>query len=120
MSRIVGGLTYQLIIDWSHTAPNKFLTWSWRVVVPAGNTLPIKFYYGMDSAVAGGDPNDVGYLSSTGGLTVGIYDGTANVLSAFRYLSGTAWTAHQANGWNTVRTQIANGANFTNNVQLTG
>jgi hypothetical protein len=49
---LIGGRTYQLIIDWSHTAPNKYLTWSWRVVVPVGNTLPIKFYYGMDSAVA--------------------------------------------------------------------
>jgi hypothetical protein len=51
---------------------------------------------------------------------VGIFDSTANILSAFRYMSGTTWTAHQADGWNTVRTQIANGANFTNNVQLTG
>lgn len=48
----IGGLTYQVIIDWSHTAPNKYFTWSWRVIVPAGNTLPIKFYYGMDSLVA--------------------------------------------------------------------
>ena len=65
MTITTGGRTYQLIIDWSHTAPNKYITWSWRVVVPAGNTLPIKFYYGMDSFVAGGDANDVGYLSNT-------------------------------------------------------
>jgi hypothetical protein len=51
---------------------------------------------------------------------VGIFDSTANVLSVFRYMSGTTWTAHQANGYNTVRTQIVNGANFTNAVQLTG
>lgn len=62
---LIGGRTYQLIIDWSHTAPNKYFTWSWRVVVPVGNTLPIKFYYGMDSMVAGGDPNDVGYFTNT-------------------------------------------------------
>ena len=70
MTITTGGRTYQLIIDWSHTAPNKYITWSWRVIVPTGNTLPIKFYYGMDSAVAGGDPNDVGYFSNTGGTTV--------------------------------------------------
>ncbi|MFZ2255643.1 MAG: hypothetical protein WAW30_03245 [Patescibacteria group bacterium] len=93
----IGGRTYQLIIDWSHTAPNKYLTWSWRVVVPVGNPLPIKFYYGMDSFVAGADTNDVGYFSNTGGTTVGVYDGVANVMSVFRYLSGTTWTAHQAN-----------------------
>lgn len=92
----IGGRTYQLIIDWAHTAPNKYFTWSWRVVVPAGNPLPIKFYYGMDSFVAGADTNDVGYFSNTGGTTVGVYDGVANVMSVFRYLSGTTWTAYEA------------------------
>ena len=95
MTRVVGGLTYTLIIDWEHTAPNKYFTWSWRVIIPAGNTQPVKFYYGMDSYIAGNDANDTGYLSSTGGLTLGVYDGVANVLSAFRYISGVPWTAHQ-------------------------
>lgn len=66
MTITTGGRTYQLIIDWAYTAPNKYFTWSWRVVVPAGNTLPIKFYYGMDSFVAGADANDVGYYTNTG------------------------------------------------------
>lgn len=42
------------------------------------------------------------------------------MLSAFRYLSGTIWTAYQADPFNTVRTQIVNGADFTNNIQPTG
>jgi hypothetical protein len=53
MTRVVGGLTYSLIIDWSHTAPNKYLTWSWRVIIPPTNTNNVRFYYGMDSMVAG-------------------------------------------------------------------
>lgn len=69
MTRVVGGLTYTLIIDWSYTAPNKYITWSWRMTIPPTNTQNVRFYYGMDSYVAGGDTNDVGYLSSTGGLT---------------------------------------------------
>jgi hypothetical protein len=120
MTIVNGGRTYTLIIDWSHTAPNKYLTWSYRVIIPAGNTLPVKFYYGMDSAVAGADADDVGYYTSTGGKTVGIYDSTANIVSAFRYVSGPAWSGYQANAWNTVRAQIANGANFTNAIQATG
>lgn len=52
MTQVIGGLTYTLIIDWTHTAPNKYLTWSWRVVVPPGNAANIRFYYGMDSLVA--------------------------------------------------------------------
>jgi hypothetical protein len=51
----------------------------------------VKFYYGMDSAVAGADGNDVGYYTNTGGQTVGIYDNVANIISAFRYLSGSTW-----------------------------
>ena len=66
MTRIIGGRTYTLIIDWSHTAPDKFLTWKWQVIVPPGNNKNIRFYYGMDSYVAGGDANDVGYYSNTG------------------------------------------------------
>jgi len=120
MSITTGGRTYQLIIDWEHTAPNKYITWNWQVIVPAGNTLPIRFYYGVDSMIAGNDANDVGYFTNTGWRTIWVYDNVANVLSAFRYISGLDWTAHQANGYNTVRTQIANGANFTNDVQTTG
>lgn len=120
MTRVVGGRTYTLIIDWSHTAPDKFLTWKWKVIVPAGNTQNVRFYYGMDSYVAGADANDVGYYTNTGGQTIGIYDNVANIISAFRYIDGPAWTAYQANGYNTVRTRIANGVDFTNAVQTTG
>ena len=51
---------------------------------------------------------------------MGIYDSVANVLSAFRYLSGTTWTAYQADRWNNVRSQIANGADFTNFIDTAG
>ena len=40
-------------------------------------------------------------------------------MSAIRYLSGFMWTAQQANGWNTVRTQITNGVDFTDAIQTT-
>jgi hypothetical protein len=120
MTQIVGWRTYTVIIDWAHTAPNKYLTWAYQVIIPTGNTLPVRFYYGMDSTIAWADASDVGYYTNTGGQTVGIFDSVANIISAFRYVSGPVWTGYQANGWNTVRTQIANGADFTNAVQTTG
>ena len=116
MTRVVGWLTYTLIIDWSHTAPNKYLTWSWRVIVPPTNAANVRFYYGMDTTVAWLDANDVGYLTSTGWLTFGVYDSTANVLSAFRYMSGQAWTAYEAWQYNTVRGKIVAGTNFANTI----
>ena len=86
MTRKVGGRTYTVIIDWEHTVPNKYLTCSYQIIVPAGNTQNIRFYYGMDSYVAGADANDTGYYTNTGGQTVGIYDNVANIVSAFRYI----------------------------------
>lgn len=74
----------------------------------------------MDSMVAGSDTDDVGYFSNTGGTTVGIYDSVANVLSAFRYVSGTPWTAYEADAYGTVRGNIVSGTDFNNTIQATG
>lgn len=90
MTYVSGSLTYTAVIDWSYTAPDKYFTWTYTITVPAGNTQNIKFYYGMDSFVAGGDANDVGYFSTGNGITVGIYDNVANILSAQRYMAGRA------------------------------
>ena len=66
MTQVVGALTYTLIIDWSHTAPNKYITWSYRLNVPANNAANIRLYLANDSAVAGADTNDSGYYTATG------------------------------------------------------
>ncbi|MBX9809669.1 hypothetical protein K2X92_04755 [Candidatus Gracilibacteria bacterium] len=116
MTAVNGGRTYTLIINWSHTAPNKYLTWNYRVIIPSGNTLPIKFYYGMDSYVAGSDANDVGYYTNTGGQTIGIYDSAANIISAFRYVNGPVWTGYQVAGYAAIKNQITNGNNYTNSI----
>ncbi len=96
MTRVVGGRTYTLIINWIYTAPNKYFTWSYKVIVPTGNTANIRFYMGNDSYIAGADTNDAGYFSNTGGQTVGNFDSVANVLSAYRYMSGALWTGYEA------------------------
>lgn len=117
LTRNVGGRTYTVYLDWKYTAPNKFFTIDWRVVVPAGNGNNVRFYIANDSTVWWADSNDVGYYSTTPSTTIGVFDNALNQLSAIRYLSGRTWTAYQANGWWTVRDQITNGVNFTNNIQ---
>lgn len=114
-----GGLTYTVNLDWRYTAPNKYFNIDWSVNVPTGNTSNVRFYIANDSMVSGGDVNDTGYSGSAPSRTVGVYDSVANQTSAIRYISGLPWTAEQANGWNTVRTQITGGANFTNAIQTT-
>lgn len=117
MTARVGGRTYSLIIDWSHTAPNKYFTWSYKVIVPSGNSANIKLYYAMNSSVAGNDANDMGYYTNTGGQTVGVSDTVGNIVSAFRYLSGAVWTGYEADPFGTLQTNITNGANFNNVIQ---
>jgi hypothetical protein len=111
---LIGGLTYTLIIDWSHTAPNKYLTWSYRVIVPATNAANVRFYMANDSFVAGADTNDTGYYTMTWWQTIGVYDSVANVLSAYRYVSGPAWTSYEAGAWGTVAWRITWGTDFVN------
>jgi hypothetical protein len=46
-------------MDWSYTAPDKSFTQKYTWIIPTGNTQNVKWYYGMDSFVAGADANDV-------------------------------------------------------------
>jgi hypothetical protein len=119
LTRVVTGRTYTLILDWRYVSPNKFFNIDWSVNIPAWNPNNIRFYMWNDSMVGWTDANDVGYTGSTPSATIGVYDNVLDQLSAIRYLSGIMWTAQQANGYNTVRTRINNGADFTNAIQTT-
>ena len=84
------------------------------MIVPTGNIANVRFYLANDSFVAGADANDTGYYSATGGQTIGVYDSVANVLSAFRYLSGAIWTGYQAGPYLTVANVITTGIDYPN------
>ena len=84
------------------------------MTVPTGNVANVRFYLANDSFVAGADTNDTGYYSATGGQTIGVYDSVANVLSAFRYLSGAVWTGYQAGPYATVANVITTGVDYPN------
>lgn len=116
MTYVSGSLTYTAVIDWSYTAPDKYFTWTYTIAVPAGNTQNIKFYYGMDSFVAGGDANDVGYFSTGNGITVGIYDNVANILSAQRYMAGRARSWYEAGPYGNISARISSNVNFNNTI----
>ena len=84
------------------------------MIVPTGNTANVRLYLANDSFVAGVGTNDTGYYSATGGQTIGVYDSVANVLSAFRYLSGAIWTGYQAGPYLTVANVITTGIDYPN------
>jgi hypothetical protein len=119
LTRAVWWRTYTVLLDWRYTAPNKYFNLDWSVTVPTWNTNNIRFYIANDSTVGWSDANDVGYTWSAPSQTIWVYDSVLDQMSAIRYLSGIMWTAQQANAYNTVRTQITNGADFTNAIQTT-
>jgi hypothetical protein len=119
LTRVVTGRTYTLILDWRYTAPNKYFNIDWSMTIPAWNTRNVRFYLANDSTVGWADADDVGYTWSLPSQTVWVFDSLLNQMSAIRYLSGALWTAQEADGWNTVRTRITNGTDFTNNIQTT-
>lgn len=55
-------------------------------------------------------------MSTGNGLTVGIYDNVAKVLSAQRYISGRAWSGYQAAPYGTISSRITSRLNFNNTV----
>jgi hypothetical protein len=118
LQRTVWWRNYQLILNWQYTAPNKYFTINWRVVIPTGNpgTTNIRFYIGNDSMVGWWDPNDVGYSWSTPSQTFWVYDSVLNQLSAIRYISWITWTAGEVWPLATVRGQITNWTDFANTI----
>jgi hypothetical protein len=108
-----------MTINWSYTAPNAFFRMDYTVNIPAGNTANVKFYYGMDSFVAGADANDVGYYTGGTNPTAGIYDSVANQLLAMKYLSGQVWAGYESAGYATIANRITSGANFNNSTMAT-
>jgi hypothetical protein len=120
LSAVVWGLTYQVIMDRSYTAPDKAFTQRYTWIIPAGNTQNVKWYYGMDSFVAWADANDVWYGSglTTSNPTVGIFDNIANIL-----LWQTVRSWQSFSGWYAgpywAATPSANAGNYPNTINTT-
>jgi hypothetical protein len=58
----VSGLTYTVQRDISYVSPNKFYTDEYTIVVPAGNTVPVRFYKGGDVAPNEADTGSAAYF----------------------------------------------------------
>jgi hypothetical protein len=114
LSYITWGLTYSVRMDWQYIAPAKTFTQSYTWTIPTGNTQPIKWYYGMDSFVAGADANDVWYYTGGSNPTAGIYDNVANIFLAQKYISGRMWSWYISSGYATVNTFTLWWTNYPN------
>ena len=79
-------LYYNLKIEWEYQAPNDYFTWKWTINIPSGNTENVKFYYAMDTYIAGDDANDAGFYDA-GSQSLGVFDTVDKFAMKFRVLS---------------------------------
>lgn len=91
----VAARNYDLTVTWLYTYPNDFVTVTHSLLVPAGNTATVRLYHVMD-AFLGGDDFGPSFFSLGPPALVGGYRPASNIVEAWRYRTGIAWTGYFA------------------------
>jgi outer membrane protein OmpA-like peptidoglycan-associated protein len=92
---VVAGRNYDVTVTYNYTFPNDFVTVNHSVVVPAGNTQSVRLYHALD-AYLGGNDEGPSFASAGPPTMVGAYRPSANVVEAWRYRTGLAWSGYYA------------------------
>jgi len=84
----LGGRLYRVDRTVSYTYPNNSATDTYRVTIPAGNTAPVKLYYGGDTQPGG---SDVGYgiMLTSPRRTVISLNTSSHVMFGFGEIAGS-------------------------------
>ncbi len=96
------GLTYTVVATVTYTSPEDRMKIDYQVVIPAGNTKPVRLYHLLDTYLGGSDqgpgfftdPTDCS--GSESGAVVGVDRADLGVVEAFQYISGTPWTSYMS------------------------
>jgi large repetitive protein len=91
----VAARNYDLTISWQYTYPNDFVIVTHSLLVPAGNTSTVRLYHVMD-AYLGGDDFGPSFYSLGPPSLVGGYRPASNIVEAWRFRGGIAWTGYFA------------------------
>lgn len=91
----VAGRNYDLTVTWQYLFPNEFVVVTHSLQVPAGNTATVRLYHVAD-AFLGGDDFGPSFASIGPPALVGGYRPASNIVEAWRYRSGPAWTGYFA------------------------
>jgi len=116
------GLTYTVVVTTTYTPPDDRMKFDYEVIVPAGNTKPVRLYHLLDSYLGGNDAGP-GFFTdpvecSGGGLSgavVGVDRATDDRVQAFQFVSGQPWAGYMSANYNDVvfggnrKTNIATG-----------
>lgn len=91
----VAARNYDLTVTWQYTYPNDFVIVTHSLVIPAGNPSTVRLYHVAD-AFLGGDDFGPSFFSLGPPALVGGYRPASNIVEAWRYRSGIAWTGYFA------------------------
>jgi len=103
------GLTYTVVVTISYTSPQDRMTIGYQVIIPAGNTKPVRLYHLIDTYLGGSDqgpgffndPVNCGSGAESGAV-VGVDRADLGVVEAFQYISGAPWTSYMSGFYNDV------------------
>ncbi len=91
LSKTINDRTYQVNLATTYTFPNDFMTQTYSVVIPAGNTANVKLYTPYDTYLGVSDLGP-GYFLPGPPAEVGVQ--RPSVVEAIQYVSGPAWAGY--------------------------
>jgi hypothetical protein len=115
----VGGRNYDLTVTWQYTYPNDFVIVTHSLIIPTGNTATVRLYHVMD-AFLGGDDYGPSFFSLGPPALVGGYRPASNIVEAWRFRSGIAWTGYFAGFYGCLFDSVDCPAGQNNSVNAAG
>lgn len=103
LTGVADGLTYTVVVTIDYTAPDDRMKISYQVVIPVGNTKPVRLYHVIDTFLGGSDqgpgffvdPVTCGVNGESGAI-VGVDRADQGIVEAFQFISGTPWAGYMS------------------------
>ena len=98
----VDGLTYTVVVTLTYTSPDDRIKVEYEVIVPSGNTKPVRLYHLIDTYLGGSDQGPGFFIqpnacaAGESGAVVGVDRADLGVVEAFQYVGGTPWTSYMS------------------------
>ena len=114
---VKNGLNYYLNVKYDYTIPNDYLTITYTVEIPAGNTEVVKLANYWDTYLLGGDqgPGFVNGVSPN--LLMGV--SKPGAFEAFNFVSGVPWSGYYSGFYNNMNVDLTNDMIFGNYIDNT-
>lgn len=102
LTGVADGLIYTVVVKVSYTSPDDRVKIEYQVVVPAGNTRPVRLFHLVDTYLGGSDQGPGFYTDPTpcgageSGAVVGVDRADLGIVEAFQWVSGEKWSGYMS------------------------